>query len=128
VRAAGARWSAANREKIHAKEAKYRAANPEKVRARHAAYRDRSRDKKSEWEGRRRARKAAATITAITAELLEQRLSMFAGCWLCGGEPTEVDHVKPLIAGGAHCLANMRPICRSCNASKGGRWPYGRKP
>jgi 5-methylcytosine-specific restriction endonuclease McrA len=42
---------------------------------------------------------------------------------VCGGQPVETDHVKPLSKGGAHMLCNMRPICRSCNARKSNHWP-----
>lgn len=34
----------------------------------------------------------------------------------------EMDHVIPLSAGGLHCLSNIQPLCRSCNASKGTRY------
>lgn len=30
---------------------------------------------------------------------------------------------KPLAKGGLHCLANLRPACRACNAQKNARWP-----
>ena len=70
-------------------------------------------------------RKGAPTIP-FTAEQLEARLSMFAGCWMCGCERDEsfhIDHVKPLSKGGWHCLSNLRPSCPSCNLSKGAKWP-----
>ena len=70
-------------------------------------------------------RKGAPTIP-FTAEQLADRLSMFAGCWMCGCERDEtfhVDHVKPLSKGGWHCLSNLRPSCPSCNISKGAKWP-----
>lgn len=53
------------------------------------------------------------------------RFSLWGGrCWMCGIEgATQDDHVKPIVEGGSHCLSNLRPICRSCNSSKGGRWP-----
>jgi 5-methylcytosine-specific restriction endonuclease McrA len=45
-------------------------------------------------------------------------------CWKCGiADATEEDHVKPISKAGWHCLANLRPVCHSCNASKQGRWP-----
>jgi 5-methylcytosine-specific restriction endonuclease McrA len=50
-------------------------------------------------------------------------MSMFAGCWLCGGPREQVDHVKPIAAGGSHILANLRPICGSCNQKKWATWP-----
>ena len=53
------------------------------------------------------------------------RFLMWGGrCWVCGIEgATEDDHVKPISKGGSHCLSNLRPICKKCNTSKGGRWP-----
>ena len=70
-------------------------------------------------------RKGAPTIP-FTAEQLADRLSMFAGCWMCGCERDEtfhVDHVKPLSKGRWHCLSNLRPACGPCNLSKGAKWP-----
>lgn len=72
----------------------------------------------------RRARMAAAPTIAFTQTQLVQRLSMIAGCWICGGSATAVDHVKPIAKGGAHALCNLRPICRPCNSRKRDRWPY----
>lgn len=70
-------------------------------------------------------RKGAPTIPFTVAQL-EERLSMFAGCWMCGAEldgGMHIDHVKPLSKGGWHCLANLRPACGPCNLSKGAKWP-----
>lgn len=44
-------------------------------------------------------------------------------CWICGAETNGIDHVKPIVVGGPHLLANLRPCCPSCNARKGGVWP-----
>lgn len=92
-------------------------ANPERARAREAAT-------CAEDARRRRARERAATIVEFTPEQLAARLSMFAGCWVCGGDADSVDHVKPLARGGPHVLANLRPICRPCNGRKAARWPF----
>ena len=70
-------------------------------------------------------RKGAPTIPFTVAQL-DDRLSMFSGCWMCGCERDEtfhVDHVKPLSKGGWHCLSNLRPACGPCNLSKGAKWP-----
>lgn len=70
-------------------------------------------------------RKGAPTIPFTVAQL-EERLSMFAGCWMCGAEldgGMHIDHVKPLSKGGWHCLSNLRPACGPCNLSKGAKWP-----
>lgn len=78
---------------------------------------------KAATNARRRAR-IAATAVPFTLDDLGARLSMWSGCWVCGGVPTEVDHVKPLAKGGPHMLANLRPICGTCNATKSSRWPF----
>ncbi len=51
-------------------------------------------------------------------ELLVERF----GCCLCCGEAKvklTVDHVVPLVKGGGNSIANIQPLCRSCNCSKG---------
>lgn len=71
------------------------------------------------------ARKNAPRVRYTKAEL-EQRMSMFSACWLCGGDFVEgrhVDHVKPLARGGWDCLSNLRPACPSCNIRKSAIWP-----
>ena len=39
-------------------------------------------------------------------------------CAYCGAHQQEIDHFVPLNKGGAHCIGNIVPCCRSCNASK----------
>lgn len=64
-------------------------------------------------------------VVQFTPEQRAARFAMWGGrCWMCGiCDADQADHVKPISKGGAHCLANLRPICHTCNASKGGRWP-----
>ena len=72
------------------------------------------------------ARRKGSPTIPFTVEQLEARLSMFAGCWMCGDDLSNglhVDHVKPLARGGWHCLSNLRPSCPPCNISKGAKWP-----
>ena len=74
---------------------------------------------------RRRAVEHAAFTVPFTAEQLAGRWAVWGNrCWRCGDKATATDHVKPLTKGGAHILANLRPICKSCNSSKGDQWPY----
>jgi 5-methylcytosine-specific restriction endonuclease McrA len=40
-------------------------------------------------------------------------------CWRCGAYATTVDHVVPVVLGGGHGLANLRPACSRCNYSAG---------
>lgn len=83
----------------------------------------------------RRARREAAVRSAATAEFTAEdlmfRLSMFAGCWICGCDLSgglHIDHVKPLSKGGAHMLSNLRPACPECNIRKGATWPFRALP
>lgn len=68
---------------------------------------------------------AGGIVIRFTAAEKASRFALWGGrCWMCGIEAaTQEDHVKPISKGGSHCLANLRPICHSCNSSKGGRWP-----
>ncbi len=100
-----------NRQRYRAQGRAWKAANREFVReaaVRHGAI--------------RRARLANAVVVEFTTEQLAARLSMFPGCWMCGGEPTQIEHVKPISKRGPHMLANLRPACQPCNGSKNGTW------
>jgi 5-methylcytosine-specific restriction endonuclease McrA len=107
------RYRERHRERLNEQSRLWRQANPEKRR-------ERSR----RGARMRRARLRQALVVPFAPEQLQQRLSMFPGCWLCGGPKDEVDHVKPLSKGGAHALANLRPICAPCNREKGTCWPF----
>lgn len=105
--------------------------NPEMLAKRRAYYKDperRARYRAGERirEARREAALREAPTTKFSAEDLAARLSMFAGCWICGADISEemhVDHVKPLSKGGPHMLSNLRPACPECNIRKGAQWP-----
>lgn len=101
-----------------------RAANPEKYRAKSRRDYARNALARRETQWRRRAQKLASMVGPVTVALLRAKWEFWGGrCWLCGGDAVEFDHVKPLAKGGAHCLANLRPACRSCNARKRDLWP-----
>lgn len=68
-------------------------------------------------------RKRAVKYDTFSEAKLQSKLSMYAGCWVCGGEKEQIDHVKPLSKGGWHILANLRPIYGDCNRRKGAMWP-----
>lgn len=68
-----------------------------------------------------RARKRGAAGIA-TAKKVQWRIEMWGGlCYLCGSPYEALDHVIPLALGGTNWPANLRPICNSCNAEKGGK-------
>ena len=123
---------------------RWRLDNPEKMKAARAAWeaenidirrRFRRRSKKlnpelnRSYASARKARLRGQLVVPFSAEQLRQRLSMFGGlCWMCGSPGTVVDHVKPISAGGAHALSNLRPACAHCNGSKGAKWPFPTSP
>lgn len=135
------KWRAENpdrvrqRDRVRATTDSYRAkararyaANPERKKLAVYRWRDANPDKiidrtSRERCQRRRALLIGSMVIPFTRAQLALRLSMFAGCWVCGGPASEVDHVKPLSKGGAHMLSNLRPICKRCNVRKSARWP-----
>lgn len=121
-------WADANRDKVNSYSRRYYANNRQKhaqaVRRWQEANRDVVLAKNRAATQRRRARKAANLVVPFTVEELDQRMAYWGNqCWirgpLCRGDGDTVDHVIPIVLGGPHCLSNLRPACRSCNASKG---------
>lgn len=150
-RAAGRRHYYENKEQYARRQSEWLSKNAEYASERARAYRERRRDairsytransaraversriwraenpeRWNEYSRRRRLARKAASIAPFTAEQLIERLSVFGfKCWICGVDYEAVDHVKPIARGGCHSLANLRPICRSCNSKKNARWPF----
>ena len=74
--------------------------------------------------GRARLRGIKGTFDIIQ---LKSKLEYYDfKCWICGNKYEAMDHVKPLNLDGQNLVANIRPICKSCNGIKGDRW-YGVK-
>ena len=81
----------------------------------------RSRDYLQAKGQRRRARVRAVprTLTAVQWSAIKQAYRQC--CAYCGIRTRRltIDHVTPLISGGAHMAANIVPACLSCNSRKG---------
>lgn len=128
-------WRSANRDRTRRASRAYYARN--RARRRHdarlyqqmwrQANRDLARIKDMTKRARRRTAQGSILVLAFTARQLAERMSMYAGCWMCGGPKQTVDHVKPVSKGGAHALMNLRPACNTCNSSKRDSWPYALK-
>lgn len=102
-------------------------ADPETRRARdrawHAANNEASLAISVRRAQNRRARVAQVVVITFTREEFDARMAFWGDrCYMCAGPWSAVEHVKPIVAGGPHMLANLRPACTSCNTSKGGRW------
>lgn len=122
----------------------YRRANPEKVASYLKDWRQKNPERKSALEYERRARKAGAFIEKVDRPGLVKMYGLI--CHICLGEIPEnavfghplyfnIEHVVPLIHGGAHSYENCRPSHASCNQQKNNlldgwqgikpRWPDG---
>lgn len=112
---------------------RYYLQDPEYHRQRALRYAKLNPQRRCESERRRRGRKRGAVVVPFTREQWEQKRSYWGSkCYLqipglCTGGGDTMDHVIPLNVQGrrsAHMLANLRPACLPCNASKQDTWPY----
>ncbi len=118
-----ARYRERHRDIRNEKYRTYYAENAETLRANWRARNAVDPEPAREKRRRRRAREAAADTLPFLASDVVAKLAYWGNkCWMCGAPATALDHVKPLLVGGPHILANFRPACTSCNSSKGGRW------
>lgn len=117
-------WYANNKERVREYHKNYYWANPEKAREKQRRFRSTPHGELATAAARlaRRAREAQAPGFA-TSQQIQARIEYYGGrCYLCGAKANTIDHVKPLIANGSNWPANLRPACKPCNFSKGGRW------
>lgn len=119
-------WTARNRQRARQRERQWRDANRDLARQWSRDFAKRYPERVRANTTRQRAQRRNAPTIPFTARQLADRLSMYAGCWMCGGPKESVDHVKPLAKGGAHMLGNLRPACTPCNSSKQDTWPFVR--
>lgn len=123
------RWVEANPERAAEVKRRYYEKNRAAAIARTKAWTKAHPEAKAERQRRDRARKKTTMVVRLTPTQLAGKLAYWGGkCWLCGGEPTTWDHVKPQTKGGPHILANLRPACLSCNTRKHNRWPFPTSP
>ena len=113
-------YKAVHRDQSHATNLVYRMNNKEREALRKANWTKANPLRRSETEGRRRARKLGTMTEKITVEMFRARLAEHGGvCAYCGNPPEHWDHMTPLSRGGSHTLANLAPTCGPCNLSKG---------
>lgn len=136
-----------NQEEIKVKVQIYAEANKKKLAEYRKIYRSKPENIERSNEGSRRYRAKPENRMALahrqmryayrklnakgfsTKQQLQWRWDYYGGkCWVCECDATEFDHVIPLTKGGSNWPANLRPICRSCNARKSNTWPYNPKP
>jgi 5-methylcytosine-specific restriction endonuclease McrA len=128
---ARARDRARNPEKKRAKDRRYREGLSEAGRARlRENYRrwlerhpDEARDASRSHAAAHAARKREAFVEFVHPLVVLERHD--GTCGICGEDVDpfcfEVDHIRPLVRGGAHSYANTQPAHPLCNRSKGAR-------
>lgn len=120
---------AADPETVKRRASEWRKANPERrkqivaasAKRRHELSPERRREV---WRRRHAAIKRGVAVYQFTASDVALKVAYWgSACWVCRSPYQAIDHVKPLKKGGPHMLANLRPICTSCNTRKLDRWP-----
>lgn len=100
------------RERHRERERRWRDAHPEtsRLRVRH-----------------KRARRRASPGTHSLSQWLARVETFGWKCWRCHITLTSAtlaaDHVIPISRGGTNWASNLRPICKTCNSSKGAKLP-----
>lgn len=112
-------WAKANKEKRAAYKRAYYLANRERMAETRRAYERANPDRVAAWKRNRADRKKANGGTYTPAEW--QSLCDWFGnvCLCCGSDSLTVDHVIPSSKGGDSSIANLQPLCASCNTNKG---------
>ena len=119
------RWHDAHADEQNEKAKLYYADNKERFAANGKRWRESNRASTRAIAARRRARELNSRGASFTTtEHIAGRWLMWGNrCWICGAPATASDHVIPLILGGTHWPANIRPSCTHCNCSKGSKPP-----
>lgn len=98
---------------------RYRKKNPQKVKRILDQWRKENPGKLKEHRAWRRTREMKADGYA-SADQIMARIAYYGFlCYLCGDDYEHIDHVIPMAKGGSNWPANLRPICVTCNLSKG---------
>lgn len=113
----------ANAEEIKARNRAYYRANAKEIKAQKKAWGRANPDKIAAKWAKRKARKAGNGGSFTGEEWADLKAHFDYQCLCCGiAEPEinlTVDHVIPIVHGGASDIGNIQPLCRSCNSSKG---------
>lgn len=109
-------WREKNRDYDRATSAQWRKDNPELYKQQMRNWRQKNKQRKSELDHRRRARKAANGSYVVTARDMRK---LAGPCVYCGSvSDITLDHVIPISRGGSHGIGNLVAACRPCNNRK----------
>ena len=97
-------------------------ANPERYRETRAAWTAANLDKLRNYARKRRALELEADGDFTDAEFAALKEATGNVCLCCGASgDLAADHVIPITKGGPNDIANIQPLCKSCNSTKGNR-------
>lgn len=131
-------WYERRRDAERARQRRKHRENPERERQRHQRYYRENREARQAYDRRyirqnldknraknhRRRARERGTDGDHTAEQFAALCARYGHrCLCCGatGVPLTVDHVLPISRGGSNDIANIQPLCETCNKSKGTR-------
>lgn len=106
--------------KVKACNAAYYAKHPGKATADKLAWTRANPERHNATSMRTHTRKMNAPGRGVTAEQRQEILDAALGvCVYCNERRAlNLDHIEPLLPGGAHDIENIAPACKSCNSSK----------
>jgi len=111
-----------HREQVTAQQRAAYEADPEPWKARARAWRAANKDKVSHINRRTKAQRRGAEGSHTRREWRAMLQWFGHKCLRCGAtDNLTEDHVTPIIFGGSHYIANIQPLCFSCNARKSDR-------
>lgn len=89
-----------------------------KARARSKAYRDANPERVREWSQKRKDRKTGRLPKGTVAALFSKQRGQCVYCKTALNGRYHVDHIMPLLLGGAHEPTNVQLLCPTCNVRK----------
>lgn len=121
------RWNDLNADKKKMLDAEWQRNNKEKVAERNRKWQIKNKDKFRAYTAKRRAKERETGGYHDEADILEHLLMQGWMCASCKSDLRvtgyEVDHIIPVSKGGSSWPDNIQCLCRSCNRSKGNKFP-----
>ena len=114
------KWAEANAEKVKKSQKKYEQNNKEKVKESKRQWKKRNPGAVMLEVEKRRARIICAPGNGVSIDEWKHAMQEYSyRCVYCGKKGAlTMDHVVPLIKGGAHDPSNIVPSCMACNVAK----------
>jgi len=116
------KWRVNNLEQDKGYAKKYYQQNKEMISEKYKKWASENKNIVCAISSKRRARKRNAPGNGISAKERADIFALYDHCLACGTkENLSLDHIVPLIAGGAHDISNAQVLCMPCNDGKGSK-------